>query len=154
MEAFAFVVQLLSAISIVVSLVYLAFQIRENTRAMRRAATRDIARDLNEFNRMLIEAPDVDHLMLKATERPQELTAAERMRFQAVVAYLLSSFEIARDYHADGLLGDETIEPYTQAVRQFFENPVVVEWWENQGQFQFSRRIRDLASEGRAAQTS
>ena len=39
MEAFAFVVQLLTAISIVVSLVYLAAQIRENTRAMQRVTS-------------------------------------------------------------------------------------------------------------------
>ena len=58
-ETFQFLFQLLSAFSVVVSLVYLAFQIRENTRAMRRAASRDIIRDLNELGRMFIEFPDL-----------------------------------------------------------------------------------------------
>ena len=37
MEAFGFAAQLISTISVVVSLVYLAFQIRENTRSMRKS---------------------------------------------------------------------------------------------------------------------
>ena len=151
METFGFVVQLLSAISIVVSLVYLALQIRENTRSMQRAATRDIIRDLNAISRFFIEMPDLNELYLKALGQTQELTAAERLRFQFVVTYSLASFEMALEYNKDGLLGDETIEIYGQGVLQFFENPVVIEWWEKEGQFAFSQRLRDLVSERGAA---
>ena len=151
MEAFGFVVQLLSAISIVVSLVYLAVQIRENIRAMRRAATRDITRDLNDLGRFFIEMPDLNELYLKALGQPQELTAAERFRFERLITHTFSSFEMALEYHKDGLLGDETIETYGRAVLQLFESSVVMEWWEKEGQFTFSQRFRDLVSERKAA---
>lgn len=85
MEAFAFVAQLISTISVIVSLVYLAFKIPQNTRAMRRPAARDIVRDLNELGRYFIEMPDVDELYLRALEQPQELTVAERFRFQRLI---------------------------------------------------------------------
>jgi hypothetical protein len=150
-ETFAFLFQLLSAFSVVVSLVYLAFQIRENTRAMRRAATFDIIRDLSEQNRMLITVPDLSELYLKTVEKPQELTAKERLRFSSVVMHSLASFEIALDYHRDGLISDEHIGKYTQVILQLFENPVVMEWWEKEGHLMFSQRLYDLVSERRAA---
>ena len=94
-QYFLFLFEAISAISVVVSLIYLAFQIRGNTRAMRREATRDIIRDLNEQNRMFITVPDLSVLYLKTIEQPQELTAVERLRFQSVVTYSLASFEMA-----------------------------------------------------------
>jgi hypothetical protein len=151
MEAFAFVAQLISTISVIVSLVCLAFKIRQNTRAMRRAAARDIVRDLNELGRYFIEMPDLDELYLRALEQPQELTVAERFRFQRLIAYISSSFQMPLEYQRDGLLSDEDYEAYAQSILQLFESSVVMEWWEKEGQFVFSQRFRDLVSERRAA---
>ena len=151
METFGFIVQLLSAISIVVSLVYLAVQIRENTRSMRRAAARDVTRDLKDWGRFFIETPDLNELFLKALGQPQELTEVERFRFERLITHAISSFETALEYNKDGLLGDETIEKYGQGVQQLFDNPAVMEWWEKEGQLVFSQRFRDMVSERGAA---
>ena len=153
MEAFAFVVQLLSAISIVVSLVYLAVQIRENIRSMRRAAVREVTRDLNDFGRFFIEVPDLNELFLKALERPQELTVAERLRFERLLTHQFSNFQMALEYHKDGLLSDETIEIYGQSVLQLFDSPAIMECWEKESHL-FSQQFRELVSERKAAQTS
>lgn len=150
-EFVLFLFEAISAISVVVSLIYLAFQIRGNTRALRREATRDITRDLNEQNRMLITVPDLSELYLKTFEHPQELSASERLRFQSVVTYSLASFEMALGYYKYGLLSNEHIEKYTKGILQLFENPIVMEWWEKEGQFIFSQTLHDMLSEGRAA---
>lgn len=146
-QLFLFLFEVISAISVVISLIYLAFQIRSNTRAMQREASRDIIRDLNDQNRMLITVPDLGELYLKTFEKPQELTAAERLRFQSVITHSLASFEMALDYYKDGLLRDEQIKKYTKGLLQLFENPIVMEWWENEGQYIFSQTINDLVSE-------
>ena len=151
MEAFAFVAQLISTISVVVSLVYLAFQIRENTLSMRRAATRDITRELNELGRHFIQVPDLSELYLKALGQPQELTPAERFRFERLMTYISSGFETALDYHKQGLLDDEMIETYGQGFLQVFDSPAVMEWWEREGHFSFSQTFRDLVSERKAS---
>jgi len=151
MEAFGFVAQLISTISVIVSLVYLAFQIRENTRAMRRSASRDILRGLDELGRMFIEVPDLSKLFLTALEQPQELTAAEHFRFVRLMTYMFSSFETAVNYHGEGLLDDEVIETYGQGVFQLFDSPTVMAWWEKEGQFTFNQRFRDMVSKRTAA---
>jgi hypothetical protein len=150
-ETFSFLFQLISAIGVIVSFAYLAVQIRQNTRAVRRAAVRDITRDLNELGRLFIETPDLIDAYLTANEQPQDLTVQERFRFERLVDYLLASFELALEYHADGLFPDESIEAYVQSVPQLFESPAVAEWWERDGQFTHGHRLRDLVSERRAA---
>ncbi len=150
-ETFSFLFQLLSAISVIISLIYLAFQIRQNTRTMQRAASRDIVRDLNELGRYFIEFPDLNELYLRALEKPQELTVAERFRFLRLITYVCSSFEMALEYHRDGLFSDESIDTYAQGILPLFDNPAVKEWWEKEGQFLFSHSFRDLVSEREAA---
>jgi hypothetical protein len=143
--------EVIGAIAVIASLIYLAFEIRQNTRAMHQAATQDIIRSLNEQTRCLVESPDLAALMFRASQRPEELTGEERYRFQMLVAYLFSNFELAVEYYQEGLLGDDMIEGYAQGLRPLFENPLVVEWWEAEGQGTFSSGLRDKLSELPAA---
>ncbi len=143
METFAFATELISTISVIVSLIYLAFKIRENTRSMRRTAAREITRDLNDLARYFIQMPDLNELYFRSIEKPQKLTPAERLRLESLFAYIFSNFQTAIEYHKDGHLGDETIDTYAQSIQPLFEQPVVVDWWEKQGQYTFGPKFRD-----------
>jgi hypothetical protein len=68
-----------------------------------------------------------------------------------LVAYLFSNFELAVDYYREGLLGDGMIDSYVQGLHPLFENPLVAEWWEAEGQGTFSPDLRDLLSKQPAA---
>ena len=144
MEAFAFAVELISTISVIVSLIYLAFSIRENTRSMRRAAGRDIHRDLHDLGRYFIQMPDLTELYFKSLENPQDLTPVERFRMENLFNYIFSSFHSALAYHKDKLIDDEEVDTYAQAIRPLFEQPVVAEWWEKQGQFTLGKEFREV----------
>jgi hypothetical protein len=141
----------IGAIAVIASLIYLAFEIRQNTRAMRRAATQDIHRSLNDQTRCLVESPDLAALYFRASHRPEELTGEERFRFKFLLAYVLSNFELAIEYYREGLLSDDMVEGYVEGLRPLFENPLVVEWWEAEGQGTFSPELRDLLSKQPAA---
>lgn len=150
MEAFAFAAELISTISVIVSLVYLAFTIRENTRSMRRAAGREITRDLNDLARYFIQMPDLNKLYFRALEKPQELTLAERFRLERLITYIFSSFQSALEYHKDGHIGNELINTYAQGINPLFKQPVVIEWWDKEGQFTFGQEFRDEVLERRS----
>jgi hypothetical protein len=138
--------EVIGAFGVIASLIYLAFEIRHNTQAMRRAATLDVIRSLNEQARFFVESPELAGLYFTASERPEELTVEERFRFQTLLAYVFSNFELALEYYRDGLLGDEMIEGYARGILPLFENPVVVEWWEEEGQSMYSQELNDLVS--------
>jgi hypothetical protein len=143
MEPFAFTAELISTISVIVSLIYLAFSIRENTRSMRRAAGRDILRDLNDLGRYFIQMPDLAELYLKSYQKPGDLTPAERLRMESLFNYIFSSYQSALEYHKDKLIDDDAVDTYAQAIRPLFDQPVVSEWWEKQGQFTLGKDFRD-----------
>ena len=143
--------EVIGAIAVIASLIYLAFEIRQNTRAMRRAATQDIHRSLNDQARCLVESPDLAALAFRASQRPEELTGEERFRFQMLLTYLFSNFELAMEYYREGLLGDDIIEGWMKGIRPLFEHPLVVEWWEAEGQGTFSPELRDLLYKQAAA---
>jgi hypothetical protein len=84
--------------------------IRENTRSLRRAAEREIARDLNELSWYFIELPDLIQLYFKSLELPQELNFVERFRLERLFSYIFSAFQSALEYHKDGHLSEAAIE--------------------------------------------
>lgn len=137
----------LSATGVIISFVYLAYQIRQNTRAMRRSAAREIVRDLNSLSQYLIQQPDLARLYLKTIEQPQELSSEERFRFQLLLSHAFSNFDLALEYHTDGLISSDSIEIYVQGIFRLFENSVVKEWWEVEGRPMFSQKMRNLAME-------
>jgi len=143
--------EVIGAIAVIASLIYLAFEIRQNTRAMRRAATQEIHRSLNDQARCFVESPDLAALFFRASQQPQELTGEERFRFQMLLTYVFSNFEMAIGYYREGLLGDDMIEGFVKGLRPLFENPLVVEWWEAEGQGTFSPELRDLVAKQPAA---
>jgi hypothetical protein len=138
--------EVIGAIAVIATLIYLAFEIRQNTRAVRRAATQDIHRSLNDQSRCLVESPDLTALLYRAGQRPEELTGEERFRFQFLLTYVLSNFELAIEYYREGLLSDDMIEGYVKGIHPLIENPVVLEWWEAEGQGMFSPELGDLLS--------
>jgi hypothetical protein len=153
METFAFIAELISTISVIVSLIYLASKIRENTRSMRRAAEREITRDLNELSRYFIEMPDLTELYFRSQEQPQELTPSERFRLERLYAYIFSSFQSALAYHKDGHLGDESIKTYAKSIQPLFDQPIVSEWWEKEGQFTFGSKFHDDVLKSRVSKS-
>ena len=90
-------------------------------------------------------------MYFRASHRPEELTGEERFRFQFLLTYVLSNFELAVEYYRERLLGDDMMEGYAQGLRLLFENPLVAEWWEAEGQGIFTPELRDLLSKQPAA---
>ena len=144
METFTFIAELISTISIIVSLIYLAFSIRENTRSMRRSAGRELLRDMNDLSRYFIQNPDLTELYLKSIENPQDLSSAERFRIERLINFVFTSFQSALDYYNDKLIDNEDVNTYAQAIRPLFDQPVVAEWWETQGQFTLGKDFREI----------
>jgi hypothetical protein len=63
------------------------------------------------------------------------------------MSHAFSNFDLTLEYHTDGLISDDSIEPYIQGIFGLFENSVAKEWWEGEGRPMFSQKMRDLAME-------
>jgi hypothetical protein len=104
----------LGGIGVVVTLLYLAIQIsqntaqvRQNTKAVSAAAHNILTENLNLYNSNLISNEDVAATILKADRGFSDLSDTESMRFLAMSSSMFRSFENIFHHHQAGLLTDE-----------------------------------------------
>ena len=76
---------MIAAIATVATLVYLALQIRHNTRALKHAEEREILDDGNLWRSHLIQNPEIAELYRKGLLDPNALDPIERLRFRMLL---------------------------------------------------------------------
>ena len=103
--------QMLGAIGVIISIVYLAAQIRNQNKESQRAAMNVLTTHWSDLNRTLIENPEMAALWLRALQSFEELDGTSKLRFGAHLAvscdlpivFTLASWmeRSTRDYGAD-----------------------------------------------------
>jgi hypothetical protein len=59
--------EIIGAAAVVLSLVYLAVQVRQNTGALRAAAAAEAVAAIREFNGRIIDDPEINEIFVKAS---------------------------------------------------------------------------------------
>ena len=77
--------EFVGAIAVVVTLVYLALQIRHNTRALGHSEGRAILEDGNTWRAKLIQDPEIAELYRKGLLDPGALDPIEKLRFRMLL---------------------------------------------------------------------
>ena len=90
--------EFVGAIAVVVTLFYLAVQVRRNTQALRLASSDSIAQGILELNKMPIESPEVNTILLRGASDPSSLEPEERSRFNGLANILIYSWQ--RSYYS------------------------------------------------------
>jgi len=75
--------QMLGAIGVIISIVYLAAQIRNQNKESQRAAMNVLTTHWSDLNRTLVENPEMAVLWLRALRRFDDLDAQSKLRFGA-----------------------------------------------------------------------
>ncbi len=85
--------EFISGLAVVVTLVYLALQIRHNTRAVRSSMHQDMVESTLRIAESVSDNPDVGRIVLKANEDYDNLTKEEFVRFEAYAERVCGNFE-------------------------------------------------------------
>jgi hypothetical protein len=106
-DALAALAELLGALGVIVTLAYLAVQIRQNTKLLT-ASLADSGRDAaNEVTRILASNPDAARVFWAGIADRSSLAERDRQQFDAVLTLAFTGY------------------------RQFFSFPGAREWWAN-----------------------
>jgi len=81
--------QMLGAIGVIISIVYLAAQIRNQNKESQRAAMNVLTTHWSDLNRTLVENPEMAVLWLRALRFFDDLDAESKLRFGAHLGRLL-----------------------------------------------------------------
>ena len=85
--------EFISGLAVVVTLIYLALQIRHNTRAVRSSMHQDMVGSTARIAESVSDSPDVGRIVLKADEDYDNLTKEEFIRFEAYAERVFGNFE-------------------------------------------------------------
>ena len=79
-EAIGAIANLFAALGVIATLIYLAMQIRQNTKAVRSSSIESLVHNLSATAQAAVENEYMVPLMLKANAGPETLTEVERVR--------------------------------------------------------------------------
>jgi hypothetical protein len=129
LEALANLGDFISAIVVVVSLVYLASQVRQNTESMR---TENYARVLERVANMQarLGADAVfSELIARGAADPARLTAGERVQFTWTFYEMFGAFEFMFHQAGSNALPMEVWQRWSETLSWWISLPGVKAWW-------------------------
>lgn len=142
--------EFIGAVAVVISLIYLAVQIRQNTRSLRAGAHQSITAHIAELNRTVVEHADVAHLMERGLRDLASLTSEERRRFHAYNSARFRHYDNLYYQYRAGTLEESQWRGFHNLLRFHLRQPGLARWWEDTADFyspEFAAYVRSLQDE-------
>ena len=129
LETLANVGEFVSAVAVVISLIYLAFQVRQNTASLR---TENYARALERVANMqarLSSDAAFTTIVARGAADPARLTATERMQFSWTFYEMFGAFEFMFHQSESNALAAEVWQRWADTLSWWMSLPGVRAWW-------------------------
>ena len=119
----------LGGIAVLVTLIYLARQIRQSAQIERAAGQRDLLNQLREWVELTMNDPGLFAVLKRGTERWESLAPAEQEQFHAWALSLLLLAEQALYMRGDGFINEGSFRGIEQAALSVVATPGGRSWW-------------------------
>lgn len=134
-EAISAIGEIIGALGVVISLVYLAIQIRHNTRAMMAQSAREAVAAMREFNKSMIDDQEISRIFRLGAENLQNLTEEERARFGHILFNFFKTAEELHYQYLHGTLDQEIWKSWKGIVSLYSTSPGFNEYWKMREMF-------------------
>ena len=115
--------EVLGAAGVILSLLYLARQMRQANVLAKRNADQSLYAGRAELNRFLSSDSEISDLFWIGLETPNELNDAEWKRFTNIVSTLVRHFEAIYVDHNTGLLSDGVWQSQESSMQRWMSKP-------------------------------
>ena len=133
-EAIGAIAEILGALAVFLSLVYLAIQTRNNTRALRSAAFHQVRESFSEVSLVMVQNPEIANLVNRAIKNDPDLSDDEILRFNYFLTTLIRRGESAYFQSSDGALQFESWLGIKVSLLPSLSSGYGIKWWENSSQ--------------------
>jgi len=128
-EMVAAIGQMAAVVVGIPSLIYLATQIREQTRERRNAAIRSLAASWDELMKSLNDSAEFAAIYLRGLQSFSSLDSVSKVRFSVYLGRSLRNLEGMYFHRRDGILGDASWAEMERILGDVLANPGTREWW-------------------------
>lgn len=94
-DAIGAVGEVVGAVAVVATLLYLSVQTRQNTKAVRHAMTRGVAEDANAWRYKIVENPEISELLRGGLRDADALSPNDKYRFRMLMDALVFHWQHA-----------------------------------------------------------
>ena len=132
-EALGAIGEIVGAVAVIVTIGYLAVQIRQHTISLRHASTQEILQGIAELNQFLGSTPEVTDLFWRGTFDPESLSEDEWHRFIHIASAMIRRMELMFLNHQQGFVPPQVWEAQTNNLRRWFSAPGIQRWFSELG---------------------
>ena len=135
--------ELIGGISVVISLVYLAVQIRQNTQTVRASAYQSILAAAVQARLTVAQDPVLCRRMLDGLHESEKLTDDEKAQLRQTISAMLRLFENVFFQYRRSMVEEAIWESWRLTTIAMFSRPDVQEWWPSTREF-FHEEFREF----------
>ena len=128
-EAISAIGQLVGALAVVISLIYLAREVGSNAHATRRATMRSMLDSLNQFAQLVTGHADLAELRSRGFRDYESLEGTDRSRFETYMHALFRSVEDLYYQHLEKHVDPRRWRGLEAVMRDMNAYPGVKAWW-------------------------
>ena len=151
-EAISGVAEVVGALAVVITLIYLSRQIGQNTAALRSTATQAASEQASDLYRTLAVDPSLPGIFIRGLGTPDDLSAEETARFNSI--WMSVCFNIQNWYlqTQEGFLDGSLLESWVRIMTPITAEPGFRAFWEQRRHIytpEFQGFLEGLASKDR-----
>ena len=152
-NAISAVADLLASIGVIVSLVYVAIQIKQNSKVTSTANYQHIMDYQGTVLTSIIENPEVANIYNRGLKSFSDLSEDEKSQFHMMMSMMLTGAQMNYQLFNRGLMEEEIYAGQADSYLNFLENPGVLEWWQSAKQWFHKDYVRHLDEQVQRART-
>ena len=121
--------ELIAAIATIGTLAYLAFQVRQNTRALQSSTFQAIANDMSVSSEAISTHPELAEIVNRGAQSLDQLSAAERSQFHFFLLMTFRRLESVYVQRELGFIEPELTGGFERSVISTISRGGGAEWW-------------------------
>lgn len=142
------VTDIIQTIVVVVSLIYVAIQVREGARAAKGTTYQSIISAFAEIESRISQDAEVARLYKLGQVSINELNETEKARFSELVCSFFNLYENLHYQYKNKLLEEELWAGWCRNMRNHLAQRGVEDWWESKS-YLYSKSFREYVNSGK-----
>lgn len=123
------VVEIIGGIGVIVSLIYLAIQVRENTKLQKIESRRYESQSTDPFMSQIVGDPEVAKMFLAGIKDSDSLAEEEYLRFSLLFGQFMAANTMVFEEHEAGLASQDDLDRRTKTISMFLDTPGGRQFW-------------------------
>jgi len=121
--------EIAGGIAVLISLIYVAIQIRQNTAVVKASNYADLSFKLSEFNKLIAKDGELADIYNRGVVSYNSLSEVEKTRFNMAIARMLQAVQAMFHLRYRGYIDGELVQTNLDSVGLFLAAPGLEEWW-------------------------